>query len=177
MTLREIKGLDAGYEFVGEGREKYPYRGQGLVVPTLEEVYEAFPDVPTNIEIKEDQPDIEQALWQAIEGAGAADRTLVVSAKTGIIRRFREASGGRVATASSSMEALSFDLLRRLRLSPLLRPPYQALQVPDGYRDRLRFVTPRFVRSAHQLGVRVDVWTVNAEPPCVACSGTGWTGS
>jgi len=78
-TLQEIKLLDAGYKFPGQGSKTYPYRGQGVVIPTLEEVYQEFPDVATNVEIKEDQPGIEQALWQVIEEAEAAERTLVVS--------------------------------------------------------------------------------------------------
>jgi glycerophosphoryl diester phosphodiesterase len=164
MTLREVKGLDAGYRFTRDGGKTYPYRGQGVTVPTLEEVYQEFPNVPVNVEIKEDQPDIERALWQAIEEFEAADRTLVVSGKTSIIRRFREASGGRAATGSSATEIVVFDLLQRLRMGPLLSPSYQALQVPEGYGKILRLVTPRFVRAAHRLGVRVDVWTVNTEP-------------
>ena len=162
MTLREVKGLDAGYRFTRDGGKTYPYRGQGVVVPELEEVYQEFPNVPVNVEIKEDQPDIERALWQAI--GEAADRTLVVSGKTSIIRRFREVSGGRVATGSSATEIVVFDLLRRVRLSRFLGQSYQALQVPEGYRNILRLVTPKFVRAAHRLGVRVDVWTVNTEP-------------
>jgi glycerophosphoryl diester phosphodiesterase len=148
MTLREIKGFDTEYCFTRDGGDTYPYRGLGVVVPTLEEVYPEFPDVPINVEIKEDQPDIEQALWQIIREAEAADRTLVVSGKTSIIRRFREATGRRVATGSSIWEIATFLLLGRLRLRRLLRPSYQALQVPEVYLDTLHIVTPGFVRAA-----------------------------
>ena len=176
MTLREVKGLDAGYRFTRDGGETYPHRGQGVAVPTLEEVYREFPEEPVNVEIKEDQPDIERALWQAIEEADAADRTLVVPSSSGIIRRFRAASGGRVATGSSATEIAVFELLRRLGLSRFLRPSYQALQVPEGYRNVLRLVTPSFVRAAHRLGVRVDVWTVNTEPDMRRVLGHGVDG-
>jgi glycerophosphoryl diester phosphodiesterase len=176
MTLREVKDLDAGYRFTRDGGKTYPYKGQGVAIPTLEEVYEGLPDVPVNVEVKEDQPDIERALWQVIEEAEAADRTLVVSGKTSIIRRFREVSGGRVATGASITEIAVFDLLSRLRLSWLLRPSYQALQVPEGYRNILRLVTPRFVRTAHRLGVRVDVWTINTEPDMRRVLGFGVDG-
>jgi glycerophosphoryl diester phosphodiesterase len=175
-TLRELKGLDAGHWFTRDGGKTYPYRGQGITIPALEEIYREFSDVPVNVEIKEDQPDIERSLWQVVEQAEATDRTLVVSGKTSIIRRFREVSGGRVATGSSAMEILVFDLLRRLRLSRLLRPSYRALQVPEGYRNILRLVTPSFVRSAHQLGVRVDVWTINTEPDMRRVLGYGVDG-
>jgi glycerophosphoryl diester phosphodiesterase len=176
MTLREVKVLDAGYEFTDDNGKTYPYRGQGVTVPTLEDVYRAFPETPVNIEIKEDQPGIERVLWQAIEEAGAADRTLVVSGDTSIIHRFREVSTGRVATGSSIKEILAFFLLRHLRLNRLLRPSYKALQVPERYGRILRILTPAFVRAAHELGVRVDVWTINTEPDMRRVLGHGVDG-
>jgi glycerophosphoryl diester phosphodiesterase len=166
MTLQEVKRLDAGYEFTDDGGKTYPYRGQGVVVPTLEEVYREFPNVPLNVEIKEAQRGIEQAFWQEIKEAGAADRTLVVSGKMSVIRGFREVSRGQVATGASGREVLAFYLLTRLRLSRLLSltggPSYQALQVPEEY-GGIQIVTPGFVRAAHELDLRVDVWTINEE--------------
>jgi glycerophosphoryl diester phosphodiesterase len=167
MTLHEIKRLDAGYQFTSDGGKTYPYRGQGVVVPTLEEVYQEFPEVPFNVEIKEAQRAIEQELWQVIKEAEAADRTLVVSGKTSTIRRFREISGGQVATGASGLEIGVFYFLNSLHLSRLLSliggSSYQALQGPEEYRG-LQIVTPGFVRAAHQLDLRVDVWTINTEP-------------
>ncbi len=61
-TLRELKGLDAGYRFTRDGGKTYPCRGQGITVPALEKIYQEFSDVPVNVEIKEAQPDIERAL-------------------------------------------------------------------------------------------------------------------
>ncbi|HHX89857.1 MAG TPA: glycerophosphodiester phosphodiesterase, partial [Paracoccus sp.] len=37
---------------------------------------------------------------------------------------------------------------------------FAMVQVPEYYRG-IPVVTPRFVRAAHRLGVRVQVWTVN----------------
>jgi glycerophosphoryl diester phosphodiesterase len=162
MTLAELKRLDAGYRFTrGEGGT-FPYRGAGIRIPTLEEVYDEFTEVPINIEIKGERPGIEEMVWRIIEEAGAGDRTLVVSESTPTIRRFREVSGGRVATASSSAELISFYLLSRLGLSRSARPRYQALQGPETYHG-LRIVTPGFIRAAHERGLRVDVWTIDSE--------------
>jgi glycerophosphoryl diester phosphodiesterase len=96
MTLQELKQLDAGYDFSYDHVKTHPYRGKGVVIPTLEEVYRAFPDVPLNIEIKEAQKNIEQKLWQVIKAAEAEDHTLVVAKNISVIRRFREVSGGRL---------------------------------------------------------------------------------
>jgi len=79
MTLAEIKRLDAGYRFTPDGGETFPYRGEGIRIPTLEEVYDEFVEGPINVEIKGERPGIEEAVWQVIEEAGARERTLVVS--------------------------------------------------------------------------------------------------
>ena len=144
-------------------------------IPTLEEVYREFTDVPINIEIKGKRTGIEEALWRIIEGAGAEERTLVVSEDSGTIRRFREVSGGSVATASSSAELIFFWILSRLRLSGLSKPSYQALQGPETYKG-LRIVTPELVRAAHERGLRVDVWTIDHEPDMRRLLGLGVDG-
>src|SRR5215203_1776262 len=162
MTLAEIKRLDAGYRFTRDGGRSFPYRDKGIRVPTLEEVYDEFVEVPINVEIKGDRPGIEEAVWRIIEAAGAGERTLVVSESTSTIRRFRGASGGRVATASSSVELILLYLLTRLGLSGLSKPRYQALQGPETYHG-LRIVTLGFIRAAHERGLRVDVWTIDTE--------------
>jgi glycerophosphoryl diester phosphodiesterase len=175
MTLAEVKRLDAGYRFTPDGGKTYPYRGEGVRIPTMEEVYREFADVPINVEIKGKRPGIEKALWHIIERAGAEERTLVVSEDSGTIRRFREASDRRVATASSSVELILFWLMGRLRLSGLSKPSYQALQGPETYKG-LRIVTSELIRRAHERGLRVDVWTIDHEPDMRRLLGFGVDG-
>lgn len=177
MTLAEVKRLDAGYCFTRDEGRSYPCRGRGVRVPTLQEVYEHFEGVPINVEIKKPaRPGVEEALFDAIQAAGAEDSTLVVSENWGAIRRFRKAADGRVATGSSTLEILVFDVLRRLHLHSLLRPPYHALQGPEKLWGLLPVVTPAFVRAAHEIGVRVDVWTINEKPSMRRLLGFGVDG-
>ena len=160
MTLAELKGLDAGYGFTPDGGATYPYRGKGVRVPEIGEVFREFPGLAVNIEIKEDQPGVEEALLGIIEEEGAEGRALVVSGRAWPVRRFRKLSGGRVRTGASAREMVIFYYLSRLRLEGFLRPPYDALQVPVEYRGT-PVVTPRFLEAAHGRGVRVDVWTID----------------
>ena len=157
-TIVGLQDLDAGYRFSPES--DYPYRGRGLYVPTLSEVLNRFPRAFVNLEIKEARPGIEAAVLGVIRDAGARNRVLVAAADHGIMRRFRRVSGGRVSTSASQREIRVFFLLAKMRLEGLLRPSYDALQVPVRY-GGLEIVTPRFVEAAHRLGVRVDVWTIN----------------
>jgi glycerophosphoryl diester phosphodiesterase len=160
MTLEEIRRLDAGYSFSSDGGRTFPYRGRGLRVPTLAEVYADFPYARVNADIKEESPGAEEAVLRVIRGAGAEGRTLIASTDHPVIRRFRRVSEGRVATAASRREIAAFYFLSRLRLEALVRPQYAALQVPVEHHG-ITIVTPRFVAAAHSRGVRVDVWTIN----------------
>ena len=157
-TLAEIKRLDAGYYFT-EGKA-HPYRGKGLRVLTLDEVFREFPDVAVNVEIKEDQPGFEEAVSNVIRENGAKQRTLVAAGEHEIIKRFREVSGGAISTSASEREIRAFFFISKLHLEGLFHTPYDALQIPVVY-GGAKVATPRFVEAAHSRGVRVDAWTVN----------------
>ena len=160
MTLHEVQSLDAGYRFTPDEGATYPYRGRGVRVPELREVLREFPDHKVNIDIKEEQPGVEAALLKTITDAGAGDRVLVVSEMPAVVERVRELSGNNISTGASRQEIRDFYRMSRLRLEFLLRPAYDALQVPVEYGGR-EVVTPRFIKAAHNRGVRVDVWTID----------------
>jgi glycerophosphoryl diester phosphodiesterase len=160
MTLDELRTLDAGYRFSPDGGRTHPYRGQGVRIPTLAQVYEHFPAVCVNVDMKEPQSDVERAVAGVIRDAHAEGRSLVVSEYHAVVRRFRGVSGGRISTGASGLELRAFYLLSRLHLERLSRPACDALQVPVEHKG-VTVVTPRFLKAAHSRGVRVDVWTIN----------------
>src|SRR5579872_6459369 len=43
-TLDELRRFDAGYQFTPDAGQTYPYRGQGVTIPTLCEIFERFSD-------------------------------------------------------------------------------------------------------------------------------------
>jgi glycerophosphoryl diester phosphodiesterase len=147
MTLEAVRGLSAGQP--------------GEKVPTLREVFEEFPSAAVNLDIKDwDLPGAEEVVLGVLRELGVAKRVLVASADHRVLRRFRRAAGGEFYTGASRREIAVFYAMSLLRLERLIRPAYTALQVPVYY-GPLRLLTPRFVRAARSLGVRVDVWTVN----------------
>ena len=160
MMFAELKDLDAGYRFTPDGGETYPYRGRGVRVPEIREVFREFEGFVVNIDIKEEQPGVEEALLRAIKDHGAEDRVIVASGRSRSVRRFRRLCRGRVRTSASALEIAVFHYLNRMRLEGLFRPPYDALQVPVEYRGT-PLLTPRFIRAAHARGVRVDAWTID----------------
>jgi glycerophosphoryl diester phosphodiesterase len=160
MTLDELRRLDAGHNFSPDGGPARPYRGRGVRVPTLEEVLEEFPAVAVNIEIKAGTPGIEETVLGVLREANALGRALVVSTLHDVVKRFRKVSGGHVSTGASRWEIGIFYISSRFRLEHLVRPAYDALQVPLRHRG-IPLVTPRFLKAAHANGVRVDAWTIN----------------
>lgn len=163
LSYAEIRQFDAGYRFTSDNGTTFPWRGRGVTVPTLDEIFAEFPHQPVNVEIKTgNRPDIEHRIASAIEAAGAQSRTLVVSKSRATIQRFRQVSNHRIATASSRPELLAYWLLSLLHLTKLIDPAYQALQPPEKYKG-IPIVTPGFVRAAHDQNLRVDVWTIEDE--------------
>lgn len=159
LTLAEIKELDAGWGFAGPGGD-YPFRGQGVEIPTLEEVFEAFSDTFLIVELKTDSgPEIVDAVAERIEAYDRHDSIVVASFSLDYLRPFRERMPG-VATNMAEDEVRTFYVLHRLGLHRWWRPPGQLFQVPE-YHDDTHVVTRRFVRAASQRGVDVQVWTVN----------------
>jgi glycerophosphoryl diester phosphodiesterase len=159
LTLAELRQLDAGYRFTPDEGQTFPFRGQGVGIPTLEEVLATFPDMRVNIEIKQADPPIEAAVKDVIDRANARDRVLVGSEYDDVLARFR-ALAPDVATSAAAGEARTFYLAQLLRVSAIYRPLADAFQVPE-YSGSTHVVTPSFVDAAHHHGVKVHVWTVN----------------
>ena len=157
--LTELRRFDAGHQFTADGRS-YPFRGQGITIPTLEEVAALDPASFINLEIKQAQPPMAECLWRRIEALGLCDRVLVASADALLIRAFRNLARGSVATSAGRGEILAFWMAARAGLSSLLSIEYEALQVPATSAG-LEIVNRKFVEAAHARGLKVHVWTID----------------
>ena len=51
-TLADLERLDAGWGFTPDGGRSFPWRGRGVIVPTLAEALERFPAMRFNIDAK-----------------------------------------------------------------------------------------------------------------------------
>jgi glycerophosphoryl diester phosphodiesterase len=159
MTLEQLKELDAGYDWNKDDSTSFPYRGQGITIPTLEEVLTAFPDMRMNIEIKQREPSIVASFCNLLRRHDRERRVLVASFHPDTIEAFRQTCP-EMATAATEPEIRPFFVLNRIFLDAVYRPPAEAFQVPE-YSGNLHVLTPRFVRGAHNHNINVHVWTVN----------------
>ncbi|MDX1614723.1 MAG: glycerophosphodiester phosphodiesterase [Candidatus Promineifilaceae bacterium] len=159
LTLGELKELDAGYDWSPDDGATFPYRGQGISVPTLDEVFAAFPQARFNIEIKQAQPSITAPFCTKIREYGLSEQVLVGSFHDEALQEFRQVCP-EVATSTGQNEVIVFFALQLLFLDDVYSPAAEALQVPET-RSGLRVLSPRFVRAAHSRNLDVHAWTIN----------------
>ncbi|MDD9349533.1 MULTISPECIES: glycerophosphodiester phosphodiesterase [unclassified Mumia] len=126
-------------------------------VPLLREVLDAFPDVHVNIDVKE-MAAVAPTL-RVIDDARAGERVCIASFSHRRLSRVR-ALAPYLATSASPPEIARMSV-RPWRVLPWLRRlGASCVQVPTR-QGWLSIVTPRFVETAHDLGLEVHVWTID----------------
>lgn len=159
LTADALARVDAGYRFERDGG--FPFRGQGIGIPTLGFVLARYPSARLIIEMKGLETQLARAVADDVRRAGAVDRVCVGSFDHPSITRLR-AAAPQIATGASQPEA-RWTLYRAWVRWPRIGPrPYAAFQVPERA-GRLRVVSPSFVRQVHREGQVLQVWVVNDE--------------
>ncbi len=159
MTFEEIRKLDAGFHWTNDGGQTFPFRGQGIKIPTLREVFEAFPATKINIEPKYDTPSPVAPLCNLINEFNRADKVIVGSFRDEVLEGFRQNCPG-VATSASPSEAGFFLAGYKIGLSDSYSPRMQVLQIPKKI-GSLQIVTEDYIRAAKERNLDVHVWTIN----------------
>ena len=159
LTIDAIKKLDAGYIFSIDGGQTFPFRGKGVTVPTLEEIFDALPEMTFNIEPKQHTPSIIAPLCNLLRERKMTDKTIVGSFNQTTIDDFRRQCP-EVATSASPSEVSRFLALQKTGIADSYNPPMQALQIPRNL-GSLQIVTKDFVEAAHRRNLKVHIWTIN----------------
>lgn len=155
FTLSQLKKLDAGYRWTDDGGKTFPFRNKGITIPALKEIFEAFPQVRMNIEMKSSGLSPVKALSDLIREHGMTDRVLVASLSDQLLEEFRKRSPG-VATSMSAAELAHFLLKRTILHQP------DALQLRERV-TLIQLVNKDLVDKAHRLKLPVHAFTVNKE--------------
>ncbi len=159
MTLSELQQLDAAYDWSVDEGETFPYRGRGITVPTLEEVFQAFPGKRMTIEIKKTNASMAKPFCELIRKHKMQDKVLVASFHDERMKEFRDTCS-EVATSSARRETTEFVLFTKGFMGRLFSPKFLALQVPEES-NGITIMTEAFVRAAHERGLAVEPWTIN----------------
>ncbi len=127
----------------------------------FEELLEAFPDARINVEPKHDAA--VAPLVAAIRSRASLDRVCVGSFSDHRLAEVRRALGPEACTSLGTREVAALRL-GAWGLGPfrdlLARRPGQCAQVPRNWYG-IPLVGPALIRTAHDLGLPVHVWTVN----------------
>lgn len=164
LTLKEIQALDAGYHFKDlEGN--FSYRGKGIYIPTLEEIFEEFPDLRMNIEIKDDNPperldDISKKLASLIKKYKMEEKVIVASFDQSIIKKFNQYSDGEVSLAGGKNEVISFVVFHKFFLRNLYQPKVDAFQLPTS-ESIFDLTDQKLIEGAHRRGMDIHYWTID----------------
>ena len=150
-NIAETSYADVQSALIG-GRER---------VPTLAELFEAFPGVRFNIDIK--SAGSVPVLADFIAEHDAWDRVLIGSFSRGRLANFRRLTKRRVATSAHPLEVAAYVLSPSARLARLLTPGRpDALQIPHR-EGRLLIASRGLIRRAHANGLQVHVWTIDEQ--------------
>lgn len=158
LTLAALQRLDGGARFADSAGEP-TFRERGIRVPTLAEVLETFPGVPLNIEIKQEEPAIEDAVLAVLDRFAARAQVLLAAEEASIMARIRAAAPD-VLTSFSAADVLEFVTAWHGGQMAAYRAPGIALQIPPSFGD-VALVTAESVALAHRLGLEVHVWTID----------------
>lgn len=166
LTLEAVQALDAAYHFENEQGEN-SYRGKGVYIPTVEEVFQEFGSKRQLIELKatNDSDQYEamiQEMWRLIKAYDMHDTVLIASFDHEINLRFNEVSGGTVAIGAGEQETRQFVTLHKAFLNALYQPTADAFQLPTE-QEGFNLADWKLIRGAENRGMAVYYWTINDE--------------
>ncbi|HYC50216.1 MAG TPA: glycerophosphodiester phosphodiesterase family protein [Gemmatimonadaceae bacterium] len=146
LSLAEAQALNAGArQSAGASREP---------IPTLEQVFEAFPSTPFVIEVKELAA--AAATGAMVRRFGAEARVIVGSATTAVMEFFYRSGLASCASMKDAMLLIPFGLLG-------IKPPkpfYDVLSLTTRYHG-VPIPVRQMAAAARKVGVPTQVWTVN----------------
>ncbi|MFI5803874.1 glycerophosphodiester phosphodiesterase [Streptomyces sp. NPDC051561] len=126
-------------------------------LPLFEDLLEEFPEARWNVDMKAQSALL--PLLDLIRRTGAWDRVCVSSFSESRVARAQRLAGPRLATSYGVRGVLALRL-RSLGVPVPLRRGAVCVQVPET-QNGVRVVDRRFLTTAHALGLRVHVWTIN----------------
>jgi glycerophosphoryl diester phosphodiesterase len=157
LDLAEARRLDLGWGFVAPDGGR-PFAGQGIRIPTFEELLVELPGVILNVDIKQRQPSMVGAMLRLLRAHRAEARVVLASFhwRTLVEVRRRGYDGD---TALSQPEVIAMLTTPR---AVLARVPFLGgcAQIPVRS-GPVVLARPAFLAKCHALGMRVDFWTIN----------------
>jgi len=174
FTVEEIKKLDAGYKFTHDNGTTFPFRGKGVHLSTIAEVFDTFPNAFFNIELKNESPLSAEKLYEAIRsakggrGGDMTNQVAVVGRWCSSVKHFRRLCNKdhiKIRSSACEGEVISFILHSFFGTSSVWYSlfysfPALSLQVPT-ISGPFHLDTAVIFRSLKSLGKHVHYWVIN----------------
>jgi glycerophosphoryl diester phosphodiesterase len=161
-TFAELADLDAAFAFTPDGGSTHPHRGTGVRIPAFSDVLVRYPRMRFNIDAKDEDPALAEALAAVIRAAAAEDRCCVGS--------FSDAQAERLAVLLPACArylpegAATCHVLAAKSAQPGDGCPggYDLADLPHALGD-LVVVDAPVLAYFHARGIPVHVWTIDDE--------------
>lgn len=164
MTLEQLKSFDLGYHFIDEDGY-HSYRGKNEKVVLLSELFQKFPQMLINIDIK-DAPEtyegslVPSKLWRLIDSLGAHDRVVVTSFYDEQVDRFNLYAQNRIAIGAGENEVKKAYSAFTSQFGHLYQPRADIFQIPTKS-SVFRLDSARFIAFLENLNIPVHYWVID----------------
>ncbi|MFW6362268.1 MAG: glycerophosphodiester phosphodiesterase [Spirochaeta sp.] len=176
MTYEEIRALDAGYGLLdSSGRvirdpSQNPFIGRGAYIPSLQELFQRYPEQPMLIEIKDTGERGRRAaevFWKLVQEYQRAETVVAASFSALPLKHLHRISDGVLLQSAAADHVLRFYALHLLRLHALNSAlPFQVLNLPSAW-DVGPFTVDLLSGSLREdirnRGMALHYWTINDE--------------
>jgi len=156
-TASELKLFDAAHGFTDINNE--PYSGAPLSMLTLTELFELYPTVGINIDIKDNDLGAAKAVAKTIQNRRLKYQTPqwinVGSFHAKVIKQFRT-QAPQISTAATKQEVARVVFGSTKPLTPV----YRLLQIPISHWG-IRLNGARLINKVHGMNCQVVYWTIN----------------
>ncbi len=156
-TYSDLVTLDAGWGFTKDGQ--HPFRGQGITIPSIEDVLEAFPDSLVTLDLKNPRTEAVPPLCDLLRRTHRTDDVYIGVDTAEQVNRFRELCP-EVRTSGTDAERQAMRLARETN-----DPTFVTHQLVSQPRyvgsDGVVRVTRESLAFSHRHDIAVLTWVVD----------------
>jgi glycerophosphoryl diester phosphodiesterase len=157
MTYPQLRNLDAGYRFAQKG--KFPFRGKGITIPTVQEIVSRFPASLVTLDLKDQRLKVVQPVCELISNANRVDTIYVGVDTDEQVNEFRRLCPT-VHTSGTSAERKALRAARETGNTRFVTKQWVS-QPPFIGDDGAKRVTASTLAFSHQLNIAVLTWVVD----------------
>jgi glycerophosphoryl diester phosphodiesterase len=157
IDLAEARSFDMGWGFQAPDGSR-PFAGQGVRIPTFEEVLAELPAVALNVDIKQYWPPMVRQMVSLVRQHDAEERVVLASFQYTTLLAVRAL---RYAGDTSLAQPEVVAVLAAPRIALAHAPLFGTCAQVPVRAGPVTLASRRFLDRCHDLGIRVDFWTIN----------------